>query len=442
MSEFNDNLKQQPEAEEGVPVLKVICKMNGYYLYNDVKKGTPFTETIVIKNDHKGRLQGKITSDAEWLVPESENLTDKSEQTLYIHILTSRIPENTYDAQGTITIDTNGGPPYLITFRVILEDLEIAADKFKKTYVPLAAACAGFIGSLKGAPFPYVLMGAAFAGIIFYSITNFIVKASLKSGLNIFKLPSTLIQGAAASVAILAILFHPGGSPVIKQNVEQEKPDIAVSPEKPPAPAVTKPEQLQTLPEAEKTPVVADQVDRNQQSGQVDDILTKETIALSGSLTNVDPKTADAGAFWGFGFEAADDKAHYNFGCSHYDELHFRMGGKTVDWTAGTEAMRTHPGRVTLYFRSQDWDLMQMCARESPRCEVSACPLVIAVEPDTNAKNIPPQPPLADALKSPSVNVESGRALRKSTRIASKTARKKKWKPKASSFAPPSRDDL
>ncbi|MGZ5577004.1 MAG: hypothetical protein ACXWEV_08990, partial [Methylobacter sp.] len=136
----------KPEIEDGTPVLKVICKMDGY-LYKDVKKGVQLTETIVIKNDHKGQLQGKITSDAEWLVPERGNFACKSEQTLDISILTAKIPANTYDAKGTVTLETNGGPPCSISFRVTLDDFETAADRFRKTYVPLAAACAGFIGS-------------------------------------------------------------------------------------------------------------------------------------------------------------------------------------------------------------------------------------------------------------------------------------------------------
>ncbi len=433
--------KPEPEVEDGAPVLKVICMTDDYYVYKDVKRGASFTETIVIKNDHKGQLKGRIISDAEWLVPERENLINKNQQTLEIHIVTSKVPVNTYDTKGTITIDTNGGPPYLIPFRVILEDLEIAVDKFRKTYVPLAAACAGFIGSFSGSPFLYFLIGATFAGIISYSIAKFIVKVSLKNGLNIFKFPSTLIQGAVGGIIVLAILSHSSGSSVINRKVEQEKLALTFRPEKPHVPVISQSEQWQTRPETEKMQVIVDQVDHNQQSRPVDDILTKGTIALSGSLTSVDSKTVGIGNFWGFGFKAMDDKAHYGFGCSDYDDLYFRIDGNDVDRTAGTEAMRTHPNRVTLYFRSQEWDFVQRCSRGS-RCNGSTCPLAIVVEPNTNAQNTLYQSPLAEALKSPSVNVKSSKTLRKNTRIASSIAKKKKWKPKMSSFAPPSRDDL
>lgn len=429
---YDKNMKEpQAELEDEVPVLKVIGMKDDPYVYKNVRKGASFTETIVIKNDHKGRLQGRIISDAEWLVPRREYLTYENEQTLEIHIITSKLPENTYDAKGTITIDTNGGPPYLIPFRVILEDLEIAVDKFRKTYIPFTAACAGLIGSLSGSPFSNVLISAVFAGVITYAVAAFIVKASLKKGLNIFRFPFTLIQSAAGSVVILTILPHLSVSSVINRKVEPEKFNIA----KPQA----RPEQSQSLSEAEKTQVIADQDDHDQLSALVDGILTKETIALSGSLTSVDSKTVGIGDFWRFGFEAMGDKARYGFGCSNYDELYFRIAGNDVDRAAGMKAMRARPNRVTLYFHSQNWDFVQKCSKGA-RCAGSACPLAIVVEANTDAQNAFYQPPLTEVLKSQSMRDESGR--RKNTRAASSIAKKKQWKPKTSSFAPPSRDDL
>jgi len=427
--------KQEAALEDGVPVLKVISMKKGPYVYNDVKKGESFTETIVIKNEHKGRLQGRIISDAEWLVPGREYLTYENEQTLEIHIITSKLPVNAYDAKGTMTIDTNGGAPYLIPFRVILEDLEIAADKFRKTYIPLTAACAGFIGSFSGSPFSDILVSAVFAGAIAYAIAKFTVKASLKNGLNLFKLPFGLIQGAAGGIVILTILSHPGVSSAIKRKVEI---GTASSQESPPVSTVSQPEQWQPLPETGKTPVIADRADHNRLSGLADDTLTKETIALSGSVTNVDSKTMGIGDFWRFGFEATGDKARYGFGCSNYDEVHFRIDGKDIDRTAGREAIRARPNQVTLYFRSQNWDFVQKCSKGS-RCAGSTCPLAIVVQANTNAQSALYQSPLAEVLKSSSVSVEAGR---KNTRPAANIAKKKKWKPKTSSFAPPSRDDL
>jgi len=408
------------EPEPDAPVLKVICMKDDYYIYKDVKKGASFTETIVIKNDHKGRLLGRIISDAEWLVPERGHLIDANEQTLEIHIVTSKLPVNTYEAKGTITIETNGGPPYLIPFRVILADLEIAADKFRKTYVPVAAACAGFIGSFSNSAFSSFLISAILAGAVSYALAKFIVKASLKNGLKLFKFPSAFMQGTAGGVVVLTILSHFSASSAGNQKVEQAKAAIT----SPPVP----------LPETEKTPVLDDLTEHNPLSGLSDETFTKGTIALSGSLTGVDAKTVGIGDFWRFGFEAADDKAHYGFGCSNYDELFFRVDGNDADRAAGIEAMRARPNRVTLYFRSQDWDFVQKCSKGS-RCDGSACPLAIVIEANTNAQNVL----LTEALKSLSTDVEPGK---KHARAAASIAKKKKWKPKTSSFAPPSRDDL
>jgi hypothetical protein len=425
--------KQETELEDSAPVLKVIGMKEGAYIYKNVKKGASFTETIVIKNEHKGRLQGRIISDAEWLVPETDYLTYDNEQTLEIHIVTAKLPVNVYDAKGAITIEPDGGPPYLISFRIILEDLEIAADKFRKTYISLAAACAGFIGSFSSSPFSNSLVDAVFAGIIAYAIAKFAVKASLKNGLNIFKFPFGLIQGTACSIVILTILSHPSVNSVINRKVEQERAGTVTRAENPPVSAVAQPEQLQPLPETEKIPAIADRTDHNQFGA-----FTKGTIALSGSLTSVDSKIAGIGDFWRFGFEAMIDKAHYGFGCSNYDELHFRIDGKDVDRAAGMAVIRARPSHVTLYFRSQNWDFVQKCSKGS-RCAGSACPLAIDVGANTNAQSTLYQPPLAEVLKSSSVNVESGK---KNTRAASSIVKKKKWKPKKSSFAPPSRDDL
>lgn len=424
----------KPEIEEGIPVLKVICKMDGY-LYKDVKKGTQLTETIVIKNDHKGQLQGKIRSDAEWLVAERGNLACKSEQTLDISILTAKIPAHTYDARGTITLDTNGGPPCLISFRVILDDFETAADRFRKTYVPLAAACAGFIGSFSHSPFLYFLISAIFAGILFYSVAEFIVKTTLKNGLNILKPPSNLIHGTTAGVVVLTLLAHSFGSSVTKHALEQEKLDMSSVPEKPYA-AMTQPEPLQTPPEAENRPVNVDQVPHYQQPSRIDDILAKSTVALSGSLTSMDSKTAEVNALWGGGFKSLKDKTHYGFECRDQGKLDFRISTNCADWTA----TQPPPHLIAMHFHSQDWDFALKFPEDS-RCDGIACPPALAVEPHANIKNTPKQP-LAGVLRSPGANAGYVTASRSNTRLASNIAKSKKWKPKTSSFAPPSRDDL
>lgn len=437
-----DKKIKKPEAEYAAPALKVICNKNGYYLYKNVKKGAPFAETILIKNIHDGQLKGEILSDAEWLIPERESLLYKQEQTLGIDIITSNIPENIYDAKGTITINTNGGLPYLIPFRVILEDLEIAASKFRITYVPLATACAGFIGLVSGSTFSDSALIAVFSGVVSYSAAKLIIKAALKNNVNIFKPSSILIQGAATGIAILAILSHSSVSSVINRKIEKQNPDTAIHTEKPHVLLAPEPTQLQTLAETEKKQVIADRLDENQQADPVKDILNKGTVSLSGKLTSVDSKTVDSGALWRFGFETADRKTHYGFGCKKQDELHFRIEGNDVSWAVGTEAMRAHPNRVTLYFRSQDWDFVNKCFKGARCDDKSICPLAIIIKPNINPPNNLPQPPLTEAQKSPGIDVKSSRILKKeTTRIDSKVT-KKKLKSKAGSFAPPSRDNL
>jgi hypothetical protein len=213
---YDFDIEQLHRIEDGPPVLKVICNKNDY-VYIGVKKGDKFIETIVIKNDNQGQLKGAIVSDSGWLVPERENLTSKHEQQLEISILTSKIPINAYDTKGTVTIITNGGPPYLIHFRVILEGHEISANRFRKTYAPLVAACGGFIFSFGGSPFFGFLFGAFFAGLIAYASAIQVVKLFLSKGIDIFKHPPILINLVAAGVVILTIMCHSGSGSVARK---------------------------------------------------------------------------------------------------------------------------------------------------------------------------------------------------------------------------------
>lgn len=420
-ADYDRKIKEQDRN----PVLKVIRRMDEHYVYKNVKKGTVFTETIVIKNTHKGRLKGKIFSDAEWLAPDRDDLSFQHEQALDIHVLTSKIPANCYDAKGTVTIDTNGGLPYSIPFRVVLADIDVAAGKFRKTYVPVAVAGAGFIGSFSGLTLPLLLIGAVSAGAVFYAAAKFIVKTCLQNGLNIVKLPAVFIQAFAGCLAALALLFHSGFNPMPRP----EKLDIPFLPENPPLAAIPQPEPLPAAPE----PIIEN---HDRQANPADDgAPANETIALPGSVINIDSKTTAPNALWEFGFEAAADNLHYGFGCNSRDGVHFRINGNNADWTAGVEAVRTSPGRVTLYFRSADWNFIQKCS-SAAHCEQTVCPLAIAVEPYTN----PEQAPLA-GLSSTTVN--PGKTARKKNHPASRSVPKKKnRKPETSSFAPPSRDNL
>jgi hypothetical protein len=416
------------EIKHGSPLLKVICKKEGFYVYKDVKKGTTFTEAIVIKNDRDGQLKGGIFSDAEWLAPGRDRLIDENEQILELQILTSKIPANNYEARATLTIDTNGGPPFLLPFTVILEDLDIAADKFRKAYVPLLAACAGLTASFNDAPFTGLkiadsLIIALLAGLIAFFSANVIVKVLLKNNLNIFNFPSVLIQSAAAGVALLAILSI---SPAVKPKIGQEKPDQTVNPE---------PEPLSKLPKAENKPVTADQaVFLDSPAPSTGDIL-KDTFALTGKLTQAD----STGNLWQFGLDAAE--THYGFSCNDSDELHFRVGGDDIDYAAGTNAIKTLPSPVTLYFRKPDSNIVQNCASGSS-CALNLCPVAIVIDANAHAQNIQHQPSSTEVENAPNINTEQGKTLPKKTSATTKTVKKKKRKPKIKSFAPPSRDDL
>lgn len=274
----------------GRPRLVVECKTN--YTFSDVRRGTVIhVDKIVIKNPDGGLLQGTIKSDVSWLEPDRNKILEKHEQELYVNILSSKIPVNTYDTKGAVTFDTNGGHPYSIPFRVILEGLEIAADRFRKTYVPLVAACAGFIGSFSGSPFSDFLIDAIIAGVISYSIAKFIVKASLNNGLNIFKFPSILIQGAAAGVIILTIMSHSSDNLVIKQK---EKVDIAYRSEKPRVPVILQPEQLQTPSEAESRQVIEPEPEQLQTPSEAEN---RQVIKPDTNAQNTIPQSPLADVF-------------------------------------------------------------------------------------------------------------------------------------------------
>ncbi|MGZ5052352.1 MAG: hypothetical protein ACXWF8_04870 [Methylobacter sp.] len=392
--------KTEPPTEHDAPLLKVICMKDDYYVYKNVARGDMLNETIVIKNDRTGLLKGRIVPDVEWLVPERYHFAERGEQTLKIHIDTGKIPTEAYQASGAISIETNGGSPYRIPFRVVLKDLKLAVGKFRRTYLPVATVYAGFIGSFSHLPVLGFLAYAVLAGTICFFMAQFVVKTAAKVGLNLFKIPGNLIKGSAA-FAIAVILFRTiGGLIDISEDIEQQI-SVAAAPTTE-ALAIT-----QAPPEAKVAVDVA-----------------PKTVTLAGSIASVDDKIVGIGDFWRFGFDAQGDKAHYSFACSNYDELHFRIDGNEVGRPAGMAAIRERPNRVALHFRALDWDFVEKCSKES-RCGGSACPLEIAVESGVHDQNVQ----LADADK-------------KRKRAVAASAKKKQWISKTGSFAPPSREEL
>ena len=243
--EYDEKLKgPKTPPPKGTPRLVVECKTD--YTFRDIRRGEVLNvNKIVIKNPEGGLLQGSIKSSAPWLVPDRNKILEKHEQELYVNIFTSKIPTNIYNATGNMTIDTNGGPPYVLPFRVILEDLEIAADRFRKTYVPLAAACAGFIGSFGNSHFLNFMAGAIIVGFITYVLAKQLVQLFLNEGIDIFKLPPVLIQLAAGGVVILTIMAHSVG-------------DSRAVPNLVPAPVSVPAQVSETPPVPEPTPIQAE----------------------------------------------------------------------------------------------------------------------------------------------------------------------------------------
>jgi hypothetical protein len=209
-------------------------------------------------------------------------------------------------------------------------------------------------------------------------------------------------------VIVLTILSHSFGSSVTKRDFEQELPNMSSLSKKPYAPATPQAEQLDALAKAEKSQVM---MDRNPQFSQTDDILAGASTAFTGIWASMDSKAVGAHIFRDLHLESIDDaNARYGFG------------------------LKTKQNPFALYLDSQDWDFVQKSPPNS-RCNKSPCPL--AGEPNTFYR-----PRLANGLKNPSIHGGYVTAARINARLASSMAKSKKWKPKTSSFAPPSRDDL
>ncbi len=234
--EYDEKLKQ-PKTPPPTGKPRLVIERKTEYSYKDIRRGTVLNvDKIVIKNPDGGLLQGTITSDVPWIEPDRNKVLEKHEQELYVGLLTSKIPVNTYDARGTLTIDTNGGPPQIIPFRVILEGLDIASERFRKTYVPLLAAFAGFICSFNSSPILNYLCGAALFGGIAYASSKIVVQYFLNEGIDIFQPPPVLIQTGAACVFILTIMLHSGGG-----NQNNVQPNIQAPPAEAPAAAPAAP---------------------------------------------------------------------------------------------------------------------------------------------------------------------------------------------------------
>jgi hypothetical protein len=209
--EYDEKLKQpKTSVPTGMPRLVVECKSD--YTFKDVRRGTTISEKITIKNPEGGLLQGMIKSDSLWLEPDRSKVLEKHEQELYINILTSKIPPKMYKTEGHITIDTNGGPPYTIPFKVFLQNYEIELQRFRKTWVPVCAAVAGLIGSFVSQNhFTGFLIGMFMVGFLGYILSKEGLELFIRKGIDLSKYPPVALQGMSVGFVVLAIIAHSGG---------------------------------------------------------------------------------------------------------------------------------------------------------------------------------------------------------------------------------------
>jgi DnaJ-domain-containing protein 1 len=209
-----DKILKDPQTPvpRGKPRLVVECK--GDYTFKDVRRGTTISETITIKNPEGGLLQGTIKTDSAWLEPGRNRILEKNEQELEIGILTGKIPPKMYKTEGHITIDTNGGPPYTIPFKVFLQNYEIELQRFRKTWIPVCAAVAGLTGSFASQNhFSGFLIGMFIFGFFGYLLSKEGLELFIKKGIGISKYAPVALQGISVGLVVLAIVAHSGGNP-------------------------------------------------------------------------------------------------------------------------------------------------------------------------------------------------------------------------------------
>jgi actin-like ATPase involved in cell morphogenesis/DnaJ-domain-containing protein 1 len=106
--EYNEQLRLKRNSFiEDFPYL--IIEGKEAYHFQDINRHITLVERIVIKNPVSGLLQGSIRSDVPWIEPDRDKIVRRHEQDLFIKIITSKIPLNQYQAEGSVIIESNGG---------------------------------------------------------------------------------------------------------------------------------------------------------------------------------------------------------------------------------------------------------------------------------------------------------------------------------------------
>ncbi len=193
--------------------------------FSNIKVGSSVSGSFKIINLGNGILTGSISSTVPWIkIPASIPPTMKNQsQEIYLSVDASSLPYG-FSGTGTVSIKTNGGNKS-VSVNLATEGLSVLVSKFRSSYVPLIAAFFGFIGSFSRSPISDFLSGAFFSGIITYAFAKLIVKFLLNRSINVFKVPSILIQGVAIGIVIFAITVHSGDSrSLIKSAVTANPP--------------------------------------------------------------------------------------------------------------------------------------------------------------------------------------------------------------------------
>ncbi len=150
--EYDQKLKEpKGPVPTGTPKLSVERPNKLDYPCQDIARGQVLSEQITIKNTQGGLLQGTIKTDSPWLEVDKDKLLEIHEQKLTVRILTSKIPRNTSQVEGKVTIETNGEGSNRgreeIKYKIILEDFKHECIRFHVIYLPLIAAVGGFFTS-------------------------------------------------------------------------------------------------------------------------------------------------------------------------------------------------------------------------------------------------------------------------------------------------------
>jgi len=247
----------------GSPRLSVTKK---YFPYEDIKNGDILNDVIEINNVGDGILTGTLASNVQWIKVQGSIAPNRKNQSqkLPIVIDTSSLPYG-FSGTGTVSIKTNGGD-ISISVSLSTKGLSVLTAQFRKSYVPLVAAFFGFIGSFSSSPVSNFLAGAFIIGIIAYAFAKQFVNVSLNKGIDIFKFPPIVIQGAAAGVVLLTIMSHSGSGSHNRASSYTPPPVQTAAPAPAPVPApAPAPVPEPTRPSIQiTTAVVAEGLDANQ----------------------------------------------------------------------------------------------------------------------------------------------------------------------------------